>query len=245
MKFSDAVEIDDPDRRDLFDYVERQGEVPTRDAEQRLFPHDDRAFAHHVAILKRDGYLEERDGHLVVALETEGAEEEHVDDDLAFTIRPARQADLGGIVGAIRQVAGERTYIEAETVAEALDHDEALLRHNDVESRMFFVACVDDEVVGWAHVEAPEFAKLKHNAEITFGVIEDYRGHGIGRHLFQRAIAWAKDQGYEKIYQSVPATNEEGLDFLEELGCEVEAVREDHYKIAGDYVDEVMTAKRL
>ncbi|MDY7081036.1 MAG: GNAT family N-acetyltransferase, partial [Halobacteria archaeon] len=51
--------------------------------------------------------------------------------------------------------------------------------------------------------------------------------------------------GYEKLYQSIPSTNEEGIEYLKAHGCEVEAIREDHYKIDGDYVDEVMMAIKL
>ncbi len=245
MKVSDSLEFGHVDRKDIYEYVEGHGTVDVEKVRSELFPHDEHRFRHQLAMLKRDGYLEENGGQLRVALEPEGETEEFTEGDVEFTIRPARQEDIGGIVGAIRQVAEEKLYIEAESVAEALDHQDVLLRKNEVESRMFFVAVVDDDVVGWAHVEAPETEKLRHNAELTFGVVEDYRGHGIGNHLFERALEWAKSNGYEKVYQSVPATNEEAIDYLEDKGCYVDAVREDHYKIDGEYVDEVMLALTL
>lgn len=245
MKVSEPLEFDHVDRKDIYEYVESHGRVDVEKVRSELFPHDEGRFRHQVAMLKRDGYVEERDGELQVAFEPEGETEEFSEGELEFTIRPARQEDIGGIVGAIRQVAEEKMYIEAESVAEALDHQDVLLRHNELESRMFFVAVVDGDVVGWAHVEAPETEKLSHNAELTFGVVEDYRGHGIGNHLFQRALEWTTSNGYEKVYQSVPATNEEAVEFLEDKGCFVDAVREGHYKIDGEYVDEVMLALEL
>ncbi|NNC24697.1 GNAT family N-acetyltransferase, partial [Salinisphaera sp. USBA-960] len=39
--------------------------------------------------------------------------------------------------------------------------------------------------------------------------------------------------------------NEEAIAFLEGRGWETEAVRDGHYKIDGDYVDEVMMAVSL
>jgi ribosomal protein S18 acetylase RimI-like enzyme len=47
------------------------------------------------------------------------------------------------------------------------------------------------------------------------------------------------------VYNSLPATNEDAVAFLESHGWTVEAVREDHYEIDGDLVDEVMLARRL
>jgi len=218
---------------------------------------DPGGFRHHVAILKRDGYLESEDGTLRPSFE-EGAAEEYDVDDIEFTIRPARQADLSGIVGAIRQVTEEMTYVVAETVADELDHEDVLLRHNELESRMFFVATVEDEeqsgaepsdgtdvrdeVVGWAHLHAPELEKLNQTAELTVGVLEGYRERGIGSQLLERALAWADEQGYEKLYQSVPSTNERAIEFFEERGWQVEAVRENHYKLGDEYIDEVMMA---
>ncbi|MXV61280.1 GNAT family N-acetyltransferase [Natronorubrum sp. JWXQ-INN-674] len=243
MSSNEPLEFGHTDRKAIYEYVERHGAVDPDDVQETLGT-DPSGFRHHVAILKRDGRLEEEDGKLRVTIAA-GAEEEYVSEDLEFHIRPARQEDLSGIVGAIRQVAEEKTYIEAESVADEIDHEEALLRHNEIESRMFFVATVDDEVVGWVHLHAPELEKLSHTAELTVGVLEDYRSHGIGSHLLSRGLEWAGSNGYERVYQSVPSSNEEAIAFLEGHDWETEAIREDHYKLNGHYADEVMMALEL
>ncbi|QLK26478.1 GNAT family N-acetyltransferase [Natrinema zhouii] len=243
MESAETLEFGHADRKEIYEYVERRGAVDPEETRDRLGL-DPGGFRHHVAILKRDGRIEEEEGTLRVTIDA-GAEEEYVSEALEFHIRPARQEDLTGIVGAIRQVAEEKTYIEAESVADEIDHENALLRHNELQSRMFFVATVDDEVVGWVHLHAPELEKLSHTAELTVGVLEEYRAHGIGSHLLSRGLEWAGSNGYEKVYQSVPSTNEEAIAFLEEHNWETEAVREDHYKLNGHYVDEIMMAVEL
>ena len=243
MRMDDALEFGHDDRAAIYEFVERNGAVEPEAVRANLRL-DPGGFRHHVAILRRDGYLEESNGMIRVALEA-GEQEEFTSQTVEFAIRPARQEDLGGIVGAIRQVAREKTYIVAESVADEIDHQDALLRHNELESRMFFVATVDDEVVGWVHLRAPELEKLAHTAELTVGVLEEYRGHGIGSHLLERGLEWAAVNNYEKVYQSVPSTNEDAIVFLETNGWETEAVREGHYKIDGEYVDEVMMAVAL
>ncbi len=242
MHSSQRLEFDHSDREAIYTYVERSGSIDRDEAQKELLPHDPGGFRHHVAILKRNGYLDESDdGTLSVAIEVDGAEE-FSGDEFSFEVRPANQSDLSGIVGAIRQVVQEGRYIVAESVAQELDHQDVLLRQNELESRMFFVATVNDEVVGWVHVHSPELEKLSHTAELTVGVIEEYRGNGLGSHLLERGLEWAASNGYEKVYQSVPATNDTAAGFLEQHGWETEAIRRDHYRIDGEYVDELMMA---
>jgi ribosomal protein S18 acetylase RimI-like enzyme len=243
MDATQALAFGHDDRRRIYEYVEGHGAAEPA-AVRAALGLDERAFRHHVAILKRDRRLEAVDGTLRVAF-ADGESEEHRAGELEFTIRQARQEDLSGLVGAIRGVATERTYIVAESVADLIDHEEVLLRHNEIESRMFFVATVHGDVVGWVHLHAPELSKLAHTAELTVGVLEAYRGNGIGSHLLARGLEWAQANGYEKIYQSVPSTNEVAIEFLEAHGWEVEAIREDHYKLEGEYIDEVMMARGL
>lgn len=235
------IEVDT--RRRIYEYLEQNGAAKPEEIAARLSL-DPEEFNHHLAILKRDGHIEARNGHLEVALDG-GTAEEFTEAGVEFTIRPARQDDLTGIVGAIRDTVEEKRYIEAETVAEQLDYEGALLRHNDARTRMFFVSVVDDDVVGWAHIEGPEVAKLDHTAEITVGVLPEYRRHGMGSHLLQRSISWAAEHDYEKLYNSIPASNQVAARFLEANGWETEAIRKDHYKLEGEYVAEQMFAKRI
>jgi len=244
MELTGRLEIDHGDRKDLYEYVEAQGAV-RQSAARRALGMGERAFGHHLAILKRDGLLEEdEDGRVSVAFDT-GTEEEFEEGGVEFTIRQAREDDLTGLVGAIRETIGSGEYVDAESVAQVVEHEGVLLRHNELESRVFFVATVNDDVVGWVHLKHPELEKLSHVAELTVGVLERYRGHGIGTHLLQRATEWARSEGFEKIYQSVPASNEAAVEYMTSRGAEIEAIREDHYKIDGEYVDEVMLARSL
>lgn len=246
MNVHEEPDLDHNDRERIYEYLSDHGPTDYESVQEATFPQDPGGFRHHVAIMKRNGLVEEAlGGGLQVVPELEGEEEQFTREDIEFHVRPARQADLSGILGVLRQVAEKRTYIVAETVAQELDHERELLRQDDVESRVFFVATVNDEVVGWTHLQSPEIEKLSHTAELTTGVLEEYRGYGLGGHLLERGLEWAGSQGYERVYQSIPSTNEGAVEFLQEHGWEVEAVREGHYKIDGEYVDEVMMAVSL
>ena len=243
MGIAGNLEFDDVDRKDIYDHVERHGSVTEREL-RRALGMDRTALGHHLTILRRDGYLRKSDARVEVAYE-ESSAEDHQREELTFTIRRANQTDLSGLVGVIRQVAEEGSYIEAENVADLIDYEEVVLRHNELGSRLFFVATVNEDVIGWVHLTLPEAEKLSHTAVLTVGVLSEYRGHGIGGALLERGLDWAEQNGYEKVYNSIPSVNRNACEFLQHYGWEVEAIRENHYKIDDEYVDEVMMAVEL
>lgn len=243
MELAQRVSIENRDRMDIYEYVERRGSVSAETVRREL-GFDEDAFGHHLAVLRRDGLVRQVDGDLEIAFDID-AGVVHEPDDFQFTIRTARQADLTGLVGLIRQAANNGSYIEAETVANLIDYEEILLRDNSAQSRMFFVAIVDNEVVGWVHLDLPETEKLCHTAKLTVGVLEEYRGRGIGKTLLEKGTSWARENDFEKLYNSIPATNEQAQRFLKSHGWHAEATRKDHYRIDGEYVDEVMMARSL
>ncbi|WP_129116423.1 GNAT family N-acetyltransferase [Halegenticoccus tardaugens] len=243
MDLTETLTFNDDDRRDVYNYIERHGAV-REDELRRALNLDPSALGVHLTILRRDGYVRKVGNKLQVAYQEDFAEK-HESGDVAFTIRSADQVDLSELIEVMRMVAEEGSYIEAETVADMIDHEEVILRHNELHSRMFFVATIDDEVVGWVHLDLPEAEKLGHTAVLTVGVHPEHRGHGVGGRLLDRGVEWARDRGFEKLYNSVPATNETAIEFLEAHGWETEAVRRDHYRIDDEYVDEVMMAVGL
>ena len=239
MQFSDDLEFSDRERKEVYDYVERHGRVDYHRARQALGM-EEAPFGHYVASLKRHGFVERSGDELRVAFESE--EPERFDEELSFRIRQAGEDDLEPLVAAIREALADGTYIVAENLADVIDREHVLLRHNDVQTRVVFLATVADQVAGWVHLDAPEVAKLDHTAEMTVGVVPEHRGHGVGSRLLERGVRWADEHGYQKVYNSVPATNDSAIDWLEARGWEGEAVRENHYRIDGELVDEVMMA---
>ncbi|WP_435347739.1 GNAT family N-acetyltransferase [Haloarchaeobius sp. HRN-SO-5] len=257
-------DFDNERRRRIYEYVERHGAVepvtvrrnvlvqPASDSKPaRSGPDLDPSvpmptgeFDDHVSTLERDGYLEERDGKLRVALpfDDDPTTVELGDEDETATVRPARQEDIGDIVDVVETIAAEGNYVVATRLAEEVTRDDVLLRHNESGNRMFFVATVDDETVGWLHVEAVQSPMMEHTAELTLGVLEQYRDEGVGSTLMERGLDWAQTQGFRKIYQNLPATNERAVAFLEDEGWSVESTREGHYLVDGELLDEVQLA---
>ncbi|WP_137289918.1 GNAT family N-acetyltransferase [Natronorubrum halophilum] len=229
--------------RRLYEYVERNGTVE-RHKLLDVVSLSSEEFQSHLERLKADGYLTEEDGTLRIELEF-GAVTAYDIDDLRFVVRPGRQSDFDGLIETIRDVTSAETYVVAETIAEELLYEHAVTRHNTVKSRMFFVATVDGDVVGWTHLDLPQTERLQGTAQQTVGVREAYQGNGVGNKLLQRGVEWAEANGYRKVYNSVPITNDRALEFLTVHGWDTEAIRKNHYAIDGEYVDEVVMAREL
>jgi ribosomal protein S18 acetylase RimI-like enzyme len=229
------------ERKEIYNFVEDHGEVTYDELfDSGILTETDR-YHQIVAVMKRDGMIEEDDGVLRTSVDA-GVEEHHEADGVKVTVRRARQEDISGIIGVMRQVTSEKRYVVAESVEQQLSGDSTLM-DTGLENHHFFVATVDDEVVGWCGIDIPEMDKLSHTAELTLGVLEEYRGKGIGDHLLERGLRWADEEGLHKVYNSIPSVNETAIEFLEDHGWEKEAIRTDHYRIDGEFVDEVMMEK--
>ena len=240
MRAPERPTFDDEASKEIYQYVERHGTAARHRVRDAASVPPER-FQEAVEKLKTKGYLEEDGGTIRISLDV-GSIEEYETDDLSYTIRPARHADFEGVVETIRDVTETETYVVAETVAEQLLYDDSVSRHTTVESRVFFVATVDGEVIGWTHLDLPHVEKLRDTAQLTVGVRSDYRGRGIGSQLLTRGLDWAEANGYRKVYNSVPVINDVALDFLESHGWNTEGIRRNHYTIDGEHVDEVLMA---
>lgn len=240
METSERPSFETEAGEEIYRFVERHGTAARhRVREMTSLPPEE--FSAALEKLQDRGYLEDDGGTLQVALDV-GSVETFADDDLEYTVRPARQSDFEGLIDTIRDVTDEETYVVAESIAEQLLYDDAVNRHNRVESRVFFVATVDGTVVGWSHLDLPQLDKLQSTAQLTVGVRGTFQHHGVGSRLLERALEWAEANGYRKVYNSVPTTNDAAIAFLETRGWETEGVRKDHYTIDDEYVDEVMLA---
>jgi len=240
MPILERPTFESEESRRLYRQIEGHGAVPVEEVRAAVgLPEGE--FREHLGRLQTNGYVEERDGTLEVALDV-GAEEEYETEDITYFVRPARNEDFEALVDTIEAVTSKRTYVVAERLAEELRYDDTVTRHTSVWSRVFFVATADDDVVGWAHLELPQLEKLRRTARVTVGVREDFRGYGIGARLLDRALDWAEANDYLKVYNNVARTNGNAIAFLKRHGWEEEAVHRNHYTIGHKQVDEVMLA---
>ncbi len=230
-------------KQDIYDYVERHGEVDIDDLYQSEIIDMRRGrYRRLLSLIEQYGYLTKEGTTLRVDMGTDSEGNVYTTDEVDFVVQSASEEDLDDIVDVIDEVAEEHGHIVAASLARRLSHEGTLLRRNEAISRMVFVATVGQEVVGWCHLESSEAAALSHTAELTLGVLAEFRNAGIGTTLMNRALEWAEESGFAKVYQSLPATNTQAIDFLKANDWVEESRRPDHFNIDDRHVDEVMLA---
>ncbi|MGD2148030.1 MAG: GNAT family N-acetyltransferase [Anaerolineae bacterium] len=85
----------------------------------------------------------------------------------------------------------------------------------------FLGAFADGELVGVAVLDSRFIGKSRDRLQLAFlHVSHDYRGRGLGRLLFERAVGRALELGARQVYISA-TPSENTVDFYRHLGCEV------------------------
>lgn len=126
------------------------------------------------------------------------------------SIRPIEPRDAG----AVGLLAGELGYERSEA-----DVLEWIAKLGPRETQAAFVACSEDEVVGWIEVslehrlQSPSFA-LIGGLVVKRGV----RGKGIGRRLCQRAEAWSWERSVDKVRVTSRSSRADAHRFYERDG---------------------------
>lgn len=89
-------------------------------------------------------------------------------------------------------------------------------------SKDLFVAEYEGNVVGNCSVGLVGTGeRLRHRAEVTFVLLKDYCGIGIGGKLMQQCIKWCKDKNVTQIELEVVADNKRAIDMYENFGFKI------------------------
>jgi ribosomal protein S18 acetylase RimI-like enzyme len=100
--------------------------------------------------------------------------------------------------------------------------------------------------VGYLVLEANQAKRLKHTAKLTMGLVEKFRGKGIGFYLLDAAIERAKmEKIIEIIYLMVRWDHSGAIKLYEKAGFEKLVRLEKDTKIGNEYYDGLMMRKFL
>lgn len=88
-----------------------------------------------------------------------------------------------------------------------------------------YFALDGEKVVGWCDIIRHQFIGCEHVGVLGMGVLEPYRGRGIGGSLLATAIDAAFRFGFSKIELEVFSTNSGAIALYDKSGFVVEGVR--------------------
>jgi len=143
-------------------------------------------------------------------------------------IRPAEMEDLDELVTVYLSAAAHHVAIDPAVYVIPTAADAAIRWQRRVESRGPDVECivsvVDGRVVGSASIEMipsngiGSMVSPLRMAELGVGILDGYRGLGLGQRLIAALEGWAAEHGVERIILLVADTNEGAIRLYRRLG---------------------------
>lgn len=110
-----------------------------------------------------------------------------------------------------------------------------------IQGAFLLVALYDDQPAGYLVTEPKQTLRLKHTAWLNMGVLEVFRGKGIGKMLVDAAFERIQDEKtIEIVYLMVRADNFPAVKLYHQKGFETIATLEKDTKIGSQYFDGIL-----
>lgn len=152
---------------------------------------------------------------------------------------PIEERHIVDYHAAVDAVARERRYL-GRTEAPSLEDARAFVASNIAKGNPHFVAIVDGRLVGWCDIVASKNPVFAHCGTLGMGVVDGFRGRGIGTRLITAALRKAKQGGLEKVELEVFDTNDRAIALYRKVGFKDEGKKERSAKIDGLYMADLL-----
>jgi ribosomal protein S18 acetylase RimI-like enzyme len=157
---------------------------------------------------------------------------------VGLLIRPARPADVPGIITLFTAVAEERDSIGTESGFDVAQRRSSILRSIDEAASCVLVAIVDDVVVGNLGIQVHPGQSV---GSLAMMVAREYRGQGIGARLLGNSVRWARESGLHKVALGVWPHNAAAIALYRSRGFTVEGRLRRHYRRANGELWDAVT----
>ena len=107
------------------------------------------------------------------------------------------------------------------------------------------IALDGEKIVANASLEANRVARFSHRSELSITVLKDYWGNGIGSHLMEMMIDFAKVKDIEVIYLEARADNERAIKLYERFGFVKKGEIDKFFKVNEKYFGGVIMTLEL
>lgn len=101
------------------------------------------------------------------------------------------------------------------------------------------------KVIGFLSAGRGHVNRIKHSAYIVIGILEDYRGQGIGKKLFEELDTWAINNGIIRLELFVMVNNVRAIKLYKKMGFKIEGTKEKGCLVNGELIDEYYMGKIL
>jgi ribosomal protein S18 acetylase RimI-like enzyme len=158
-----------------------------------------------------------------------------------FTIIPITYDHVKDYNLLVSNVAKERKYL-AFLEGPSLEMSQAFVQENIMGNWPHFVAIMDDKLIGWCDISSMHRDVQKHCGSLGIGVLDGYRGMGVGEALMLAALDKAKHKGLTRVELTVRENNTMALELYKKLGFVIEGLQHNAVKIDGNYENYISMA---
>jgi ribosomal-protein-alanine N-acetyltransferase len=117
--------------------------------------------------------------------------------------------------------------------------ENSLNSSNESLTTMFFVAKVEDSIVGYLIM----YAMVPEGEIVRIGVSSDFRRQGIGKALFAEVKKYCKEKKIKRLLLDVRSKNATAIRFYKSLGFHKDGVRKYFYNNPED--DAILMSKHM
>ena len=158
-----------------------------------------------------------------------------------FSIREFKDFEPGEIFAIVRHI-----YLTSEFMSDDFDRKFPSIAQFkkyysdllEIKGAFLLVAIYQKKPVGYLVLEVNPAKNLNHTANLNMGVVDKFRGMGVGKYLLGQSLQKAKSEGsIEIVYLTVRADHGNAKQLYENAGFDVLTKLENDTKIDGEYFD--------
>lgn len=162
-------------------------------------------------------------------------------------IREIQPLDAEKFICLVKQVESEAKFMlmeagERKTTPEQQRKQLELIKKQS-NSTIFVAEQEEGEIVGYLIAIGGSVKRTKHSAYLVVGILEKYRGRGIGTSLFQKLEEWARHSNISRLELTVVTQNEAGISLYQKSGFEIEGIKRNSLLINDEFYNEYFMSK--
>jgi RimJ/RimL family protein N-acetyltransferase len=162
--------------------------------------------------------------------------------DKELLIQKAEKKDAQEIIDYLNKIGGESDYLSfgENEFQFTLQQEEEFIEKMKNSSSEMFLGRIDGRLVCIVSINVPDKNRFSHHGEIAISMLKEFWGLGIGKHLMNRIIDYARDETpLEILYLCVRADNSRAIKLYKRFGFAQTGYYTNHIKLNGEYFDEI------
>jgi RimJ/RimL family protein N-acetyltransferase len=166
-----------------------------------------------------------------------------------MVIREIKPEDAEQFIFLIKRVESEADFMLMEAGERKTTPEQQQKQLENIQklsnSTIFVAENEEGKLIGYLIAIGGSVRRTKHSAYLVIGILENYRGRGIGTSLFQKLEEWATKSNISRLELTVVTQNEPGIALYKKSGFEIEGLKRKSLLVDDNFYDEYLMSKLL